>query len=187
MEAIGLTQFDTITLIVVLMSAAMAFARGLIREVFSIVAFFAALFAALVGHKVLAPLLEGPLGNVLFATLGAGFLIFLVVFVAVTVLTSVLAKAAHASGEIGGFDRAAGLLFGTARGILVVALFVVMMRAVTGPAETTPQAPRPNWLTEARLYPFFERTALVLEGLVPHAGDYIRDKRVTNDAEPSSS
>lgn len=177
MEGFGFTAFDAIALAVVLISAVMAFARGLIREVFSIVAFFAALVAALVGFSVLSPSLEGVLGNKLFATLGAGFLIFLVVFVIVTVATSFLAKAAHSSGEIGALDRGAGLLFGLARGILLVALLVVLVRAVFGPAETTPQAPRPAWITEARLYPFFERTAMVLEGLAPKARTYIQDKR----------
>ncbi len=177
MEGLGLTAFDAVALAVVLISAVMAFARGLIREVFSIVAFFAAIFAAIWGYRYVAPMLEGAVGNPLFATLFAGFLIFLVVFVAITVLTSMLAKAAHSSGEIGTLDRGAGLLFGAARGILIVSLFVLLVRAVTGPAETTPQAATPSWLVQARLFPFFDRTASVLEGLGPRARTYIRERR----------
>lgn len=177
MEGLGLTAFDAVALAVVLISAVMAFARGLIREVFSIVAFFAAIFAAIWGYRYVAPMLEGAVGNPLFATLFAGFLIFLVVFVAITVLTSMLAKAAHSSGEIGTLDRGAGLLFGAARGILIVSLFVLLVRAVTGPAESTPQAATPSWLVQARLFPFFDRTASVLEGLGPRARTYIRERR----------
>jgi membrane protein required for colicin V production len=177
METLGLTAFDAIGLAIIILSAVMAFARGLIREVFSIVAFFAAMFAALYGHRYVAPLLEGAVGNVLFATLFAGFLIFLVVFVGITILTSILAKAAHSSGEIGALDRGVGLLFGAARGILIVALFVVLVRAVTGPAETTPQAATPTWLTEARTYPFFSRTARVLESLAPKAKELYRQRK----------
>lgn len=182
MEGLGLTWFDTAALAVVLISGLMAFARGLIREVFSIVAFGAAFVAAWLGYGLLAPSLEGMLGNLLFASIGAGFLIFLVVFVGVTVLTSVIAKAAHQSEEIGALDRAAGLFFGAARGILIVALCVLILRAVTGPAETTPQAPRPDWLTQARLYPFFERAAIVLERMGPKAGAYVRER----SSEPAS-
>jgi membrane protein required for colicin V production len=159
----------------------MAFARGLIREVFSIVAFFAAIFAAIWGYRYAAPYLEGVVGTPLFATLIAGFLIFLVVFVAITILTSMLAKAAHSSGEIGTLDRGAGLLFGAARGILIVSLFVLLVRAVTGPAETTPQATTPPWMVQAKLYPFFDRTASVLEGLGPRARTYIRERRAGAD------
>ncbi|MDX2234362.1 MAG: CvpA family protein [Hyphomonadaceae bacterium] len=187
MEGLGLTAFDAVALAIVLISAVMAFARGLIREVFSIVAFFAAIFAAIWGYRHVAPMLEGAVGNPLFATLFAGFLIFLVVFVAITVLTSMLAKAAHSSGEIGTLDRGAGLLFGAARGILIVSLFVLLVRAVTGPPESTPQAATPSWMVEARLYPFFGRTASVLEGLGPRARTYMQERRGASDdpADPA--
>lgn len=169
MEGLGLTAFDAVALAVVLISAVMAFARGLIREVFSIVAFFAAIFAAIWGHAYVAPMLEGAVGNPLFATLFAGFLLFLVVFVAITVITSMVAKAAHSSGEIGTLDRGAGLLFGAARGILIVSLFVLLVRAAL--------ANVPGWMIEARLYPFFQRTAVVLEGLGPPARAYMRERQ----------
>jgi len=177
MEGLGLTAFDAVALAVVLISAVMAFARGLIREVFSIVAFFAAIFAAIWGYPHVAPLLEGVVGSPFFATLFSGFLIFLLVFVAITILTTMLAKAAHSSDEIGALDRGAGLLFGAARGILIVSLFVLLARAVTGPPETTPQATLPSWMTTAKLYPFFDRTATVLEGFGPRARTYIRERR----------
>ena len=169
MEGLGLTAFDAVALAVVLISAVMAFARGLIREVFSIVAFFAAIFAAIWLHRYVAPMLEGAVGNPLFATLFAGFLIFLVVFVAITVITSMLAKAAHNSDEIGTLDRGAGLLFGAARGVLIVSLFVLLVRAAL--------ANVPGWMVEARFYPFFERTATVLEGLGPPARTYIDERQ----------
>jgi membrane protein required for colicin V production len=181
MEGLGLTAFDAVAIGVLLISAVMAFARGLIREVFSIVAFFAALFAALWGHRFLSPSL-GMMGNELFATLAAGFLIFLIVFVAITILTSMVAKLAHSSGEIGALDRGAGMLFGAARGILIVALFVVLVRAVTGSPQTSPQAAPPNWLVNAKTYPFFERTAVVLEGLVPQVRQAIRERNAEKDA-----
>ena len=189
MEGLGLTAFDAVALAVVLISAIMAFARGLIREVFSIVAFFAGLFAALWGHGYLAPFLKGFLGTELFATIAAGFIIFLVVFVAITILTAMLSKAAHSSGEIGTLDRGAGLLFGGARGILIVSLFVVFAQAVTGSPESTPQAITPRWLTEAKLYPFFNRTAQVLESLGPRARTYIHDRRAAQagDAVPAAT
>jgi membrane protein required for colicin V production len=187
MEGLGLTAFDAVAIAVVLISAVMAFARGLIREVFSIVAFFAAIFAAIWGYRFVAPMLEGAVGNPLFATLFAGFLIFLVVFVAITVVTSMVAKAAHNSGEIGTLDRGAGLLFGAARGILIVSLFVLLVRAVTGPAETAPQAVTPSWMVEAKLYPFFDRTASVLEGLGPRARTYMREREAEPAAEPAAA
>ncbi len=187
MEGLGLTAFDAVALAVVLISAVMAFARGLIREVFSIVAFFAAIFAAIWGYPMVSPFLEGAVGSPFFATLFSGFLIFLIVFVAITIVTTMLAKAAHSSDEIGALDRGAGLLFGAARGILIVSLFVLLARAVTGPAETTPQAALPGWMTSAKLYPFFDRTATVLEGFGPKARTYIRERRNSDAAAPDAA
>lgn len=187
MEGLGLTAFDAVALAVVLISAVMAFARGLIREVFSIVAFFAAVFAAIWGYPIVAPFLTGVVGSPFFATLFSGFLIFLAVFVAITILTTMLAKAAHSSDEIGALDRGAGLLFGAARGILIVSLFVLLARAVTGPAQTTPQAALPSWMTSAKLYPFFDRTATVLEGFGPKARNYIRERRSGTETAPDAA
>jgi membrane protein required for colicin V production len=186
MEGLGLTAFDAVALGIIVFSAVMAFARGLIREVFSIVAFFAALFAALWGHGFVSPALEGTLGNKLFATLAAGFLIFLIVFIAITILTQMVAKLAHSSGEIGTLDRGAGALFGAARGILILALFVVFVRAAFGPAETTPQAQIPTWMSSAKTFPFFHRTAVVLEGLGPKLKTAIDERRAGRD-EPTGA
>jgi membrane protein required for colicin V production len=168
--------FDIIALVVIGLSSIMAFARGLIREVFSIVAFFAALIAALTGHRLLLPYLDGMIQNPLVASVVSGILIFLIVYVAITILTGILAKAAHSSGEIGALDRGGGLIYGFARGFLIIAVAVVMVRSVTGPSDTTPQAAQPEWLTKAQTYPYFERAAVVLEGLVPQFNDYMKKR-----------
>jgi len=102
----------------------------------------------------------------------AAGLIFIVVFIVITLLTSTVAKAAHKSGEIGALDRGAGLLFGAARGVLVLALFVLLMRHITG----APQAPMPDWLSGARTYPVLAKAADALDVFVPEARDYIKAK-----------
>jgi membrane protein required for colicin V production len=168
--------FDIVALVVIGLSSIMAFARGLIREVFSIVAFVAALIAALTGHRLLLPYLDGMINNPLIAAIASGVLIFLIVYIAITILTGILAKAAHSSGEIGALDRGGGLIYGFARGFLIIAVAVVMVRSVTGPSDTTPQAAQPEWLTKAQTYPYFEQAAVVLEGLVPKFNDYMKQR-----------
>jgi membrane protein required for colicin V production len=97
------------------------------------------------------------------------------VFILITVLTSVVAKSAHQSTEIGSFDRAAGLAFGILRGIVVVALFVVLMRQTTDDARISPQAAMPEAITSARTYPIYEGVAVALETLLPQARQRARD------------
>ena len=182
MGDLHLTAFDLAAIAIILISSIMAFARGLLREIFSIVAFIGAAAAAYYGYSYLAPYLAGFVGPPVIAALAAALLLFIVSFVIISVLTSSIAKAAHRSGEIGALDRGAGLLFGAVRGVLVLSLFVLLMRHITG----APQAPMPNWLSEARTYPVLEQVALGVESFVPQARDYIRDRKATESgAKPS--
>lgn len=172
MDGFNLTAFDAAALAIIIVSAIMALARGLLREVFSIVAFIGAALAAIYGFKPATPLFAGWIKPDIVAQFVAAIALFLVVFTLITLFTSMLAKAVHSSSEIGALDRGAGLVFGVARGVLVIALFVLLMRQITG----APQAPMPDWLANARLFPAFERVAVGLEAVIPRARDYIREK-----------
>ncbi len=173
---LGLTWFDFAAIVVLGLSGVMAFARGLIREVFSVIAFIGGAIAAVFFAGMLAPLvasvtpLSGPL-----ATVAAGLLIFLAVFIVITVITSTVAKQAHQSTEIGSFDRAAGLAFGILRGVLVVSLFVLLMRQ-SGPQEpTAPADPMQDAIRGARTYPIYDSVAKGLETVLPQARQRTRD------------
>ncbi len=173
----GLTWFDFAALVVLGLSGVMAFARGLIREVFSIIAFIGGFIAAVFFSGMLRPLIESltPLSGPL-ASVAAGLLIFLIVFIVITVITSTVAKQAHQSTEIGSFDRAAGLAFGILRGILVVSLFVLLMRPQTSSGDTmAPADPMQDAIRGARTYPIYDGVAKALEAVLPRARDRTRD------------
>src|SRR5262245_21983936 len=97
---LGLTWLDFACLVVLGVSGVMAFARGLIREVFSVIAFFGGGIAAVFFAGVMRPFIESvtPLSGWLAAVAG-GLLVFLVVFIVITVITSTVAKQAHQSTE----------------------------------------------------------------------------------------
>lgn len=173
---LGFTWFDFAALVVLGLSGVMAFARGLIREVFSIIAFIGATIAAVFFAGMMRPLVESftPLSGPI-ASVAAGLLIFLVVFIAVTVVTSTVAKTAHQSTEIGSFDRAAGLAFGILRGILVVALFVLLVRQATPEDATRPADPMQDAIRGARTYPIYSGVAQALEAVLPQARERARD------------
>jgi membrane protein required for colicin V production len=173
---LGLTWFDFAAVVVLGLSGVMAFARGLIREVFSIIAFIGGAIAAVFFAGMLSPMVENftPLSGPL-ASVAAGLLIFLVVFIVITVVTSTVAKQAHQSTEIGSFDRAAGLAFGILRGVLVVSLFVLLMRQ-SGPEDrTTPADPVQDAIRGARTYPIYDGVARALEAVLPTARERTRD------------
>jgi len=172
---LGFTWFDFAALVVLGLSGVMAFARGLIREVFSIIAFIGAAIAAVFFAGILRPMVESmtPLSGPL-ASVAAGLLVFLIVFIVITVITSTVAKTAHQSTEIGSFDRAAGLAFGVLRGILVVSLFVLLMRQTT--VDTTqPADPMQDAIRGARTYPMYDAVASALEAVLPQARQRAHD------------
>jgi hypothetical protein len=178
---LGFTWFDFAALVVLGLSGVMAFARGLIREVFSIIAFIGGAIAAVFFAGMLRPIVESfhaalrPLASV-----AAGLLIFLVVFIVITVITSTVAKTAHQSTEIGSFDRAAGLAFGILRGVLRG----VALRAADAPndwsqdATTRPSACRSHARRGARrahISYLRKCGASALEAVLPQGRDRARD------------
>lgn len=171
---LGLTWFDFAALAVLALSGVMAFARGLIRELFSIIAFIGGLIAAIVFAELLRPTVESvtPLSGSL-ASVAAGLLIFLVVFIAITVISSTLAKQTHESTEIGSFDRAAGLAFGVLRGVLAVSLLVLLVRQ--GDAANTSVDPTQDAIHGARTYPMYESVAKAMEAVLPQARERAHD------------
>lgn len=165
---LGLTWFDFAALVVLGLSGVMAFARGLIREVFSIIAFIGGAIAAVFFADMLRGIVESftPLSGPL-ASVAAGLLIFLIVFIVITVITSTVAKQAHQSTEIGSFDRAAGLAFGILRGVLVVSLFVLLMRQSGQEERNAPADPMQDAIRGARTYPIYDSVAKALEVIRP--------------------
>jgi membrane protein required for colicin V production len=173
---LGFTWFDLAALAVLGLSGVMAFARGLIREIFSIIAFIGADISAVFFAGLLAPVVGNITGlNGALASVASGLLIFLIVFIAITVVTSAVAKTAHQSTEIGSFDRAAGLAFGILRGVLVVALFVLLLRQTQADPDVPPADPMQDAIRGARTYPIYESVAKGLEAVLPQAGRRARD------------
>jgi membrane protein required for colicin V production len=169
------TWFDLAALAVLGLSGVMGLFRGLIREIFSIVAFIGAVLAAVFFASALAPTVADISGlNNALATLAAGLLIFLIVFIAITLVTSAVAKTTHQSTELGSFDRSAGLAFGVLRGIVVVAMFVLLLRQTQGDAMS-PGDPIQDGIRNARTYPIYESVAKGLEAVLPRAGQRARD------------
>ena len=175
----GFTWFDFAAFALVGLSAVMAFARGLIREVFSIIAFIAGLLGALVGFfmGITRPVVESftPLSGFI-ADLAGGLFIFLVIFIVITVVTSSVAKQFHQSTEIGSFDRAAGLAFGILRGIVFVAVFFVLPIRILMPEDQNREPSiYHDGVVGARTYPIYSGVASALMVLLPKARDRARD------------
>jgi len=140
------------------LSALIGLIRGLIREVFSLVLWGMAVWLGLRYSRDCAAYLETtiPVPSV------RAVVAFLAVFTATLLVGGLsgflLGKLVHSTG-LSGTDRLAGLVFGVARGILIIAVLVLL-------AGLTP-LPEGPWWKQSKLIPPFQSLAMWLRDQLP--------------------
>lgn len=133
----GFTVIDAIVAVVILLSAILAYSRGLVREVMAIVGWVAAaILAFLFAHQAEPLIRQIPVLNDFLADscelsiIAAFAAVFAVALIVVSIFTPLFSSAVQRSA-LGGVDQALGFLFGVARGVLLVAVaFVVYNRVM---------------------------------------------------------
>jgi len=149
---------DYIILGVLLLSASISFFRGFIREVLSLVAWVLSAWVAISYTPQLSLLLEPHIETV---TLRIG-VSFLLLFVSCLILAALVNKLAGQLVKHTGFsgtDRMLGVIFGLARGGVLIATVVWL-------AGMTP-APETVWWTQSIFVGQFEQLAFVIKDSLP--------------------
>lgn len=146
---------------VVLISAGLGLARGLVREVLSLAIWAAALMLSLAFGPAVAELLGLDLAPRLQT--GIGFaVVFVVVLIAGAICQRLVGGLVKSTG-LSGTDRLLGLLFGAARGGVVVVVGLIALR---------PFAEERVWWMDSQLAPpllAFEADVLELAGALTSA------------------
>jgi membrane protein required for colicin V production len=120
-----------VVLAVVAVSAIVAFSRGVVREVLGIAAWVGAFFFASATVGMVRETVRGWIGNPDIADPAAYAGMFLLGLVVLSIVVGVVGGAVRTS-FLGGVDRTLGVVFGIARGaVLVAALYVVSSWVVT--------------------------------------------------------
>jgi membrane protein required for colicin V production len=139
----GFTLIDAIVAAVIVLSAVLAYSRGLVREGMAIAGWVGAAVLAFVFAHQVEPLIKeipgvgGFLRSSCELSIIASFAtVFALGLVIMSLFTPLFSSAVQRS-VLGGLDQALGFLFGAARGVLLVAIaFLVYDRAVA--ADTVP-------------------------------------------------
>lgn len=139
----GFTLIDAGVAIVIVLSAILAYSRGLVRESLAILGWVVAAVAAFVFAAEAQPLIkEIPvvgefLGDSCELSVIAAFAAVFAIVLVLTSLFAPLLSSAVQRSVLGGLDQGLGFLFGVLRGIVLVAVaFIVYDRAVA--ANTIP-------------------------------------------------
>ena len=139
----GFTIIDGVVALVIVLSALLAYGRGLVREAMAIAGWIAAAVLAFLFAPRVEPLVrEIPvIGDFLadsceLSVIGAFALVLAGTLIVVSLFTPLFSSLVQRSA-LGGLDQALGFFFGIARGILLVAIaFFVYDTVMTGQSYT---------------------------------------------------
>lgn len=143
---------------VILLSALVGVARGLVREALSLGVWIAAILIAWLYHRQVADLLVPYLSQPTVRMVAAFIALVLFTLLVGALLGAALSALVDRAG-LSGLDRALGLVFGAARGVVIVAMVVFL-------AALTPMPDDP-WWKESSSIGRFQSVANWLVSLVP--------------------
>ncbi|MBU8536253.1 CvpA family protein [Falsiroseomonas tokyonensis] len=136
-----MTWVDAVVLAVLLLSAGLAYFRGLVREVLGIGAWAGAIVLALVAEPAVTPIMAQHIELPWLATGVAVGAVFLVVLIILKLLIAWLAGHVQRSA-LGGVDRVLGLVFGLARGAFVIVIAYIVAGLVLPATDRWPDPVR---------------------------------------------
>lgn len=162
----GFTIIDAAAAGVIVLSAILAYSRGFVREAMAIAGWIAAAFAAFLFAAAAQPLIrELPmigdfLGDSCELSIIAAFAaVFAVALLLVSLFTPLFSGAIRNS-PLDGLDRVAGFLFGAVRGVLLVAVAMLVYDRVAA-VEAVPM------VEQSRTAAIFSRSEDELDEMVP--------------------
>ena len=161
MNSLSANFVDLAVIGVMLISALLAFGRGLVREVLSIGAWVAAALAALWGFPYAKDIARKYISITILADVVTATAIFLVTLIVCAAISHAIARNVRGS-TFGALDRSLGLLFGLLRGaVLICFAYLLFTWAVPNEAD------QPTVIKEARSRPLIASGADILRSLLP--------------------
>ncbi len=158
-----MSWIDYIILTIILTSAALGLIRGLVQETFSLASWTGALWIGFYYYQTFATQLETL--NLKPASLRAA-VAFAILFIAAFTLVKIvgyLISTLIDQSLLSGLNRFGGLLFGSARGLLLILILILVADAL--------ELSKQSFWQQSRFLPFLERWAQVLAKLNPR--DYL--------------
>lgn len=157
-ERFDVAVLDIVIVAIIALSAVISLVRGFVKEAFSLAVWVLAFWISWSFFRDL----EVPLRDWITsptARLGIAFALLLIATLTVGGLVNYLIIQLVERTGMSGTDRLVGMVFGAARGVLLVAVLVLL-------AGLTPM-PRETWWLESSLVSYFEELALLLRDLLP--------------------
>lgn len=153
-----MSGIDIAILTVLGVSAVISFMRGFVREVFSLAGWVLSFWLAYTYAPLLSPGLSETIPNPTVRIIASFALLILCALILLAMVNYLLGALIKASG-LSGTDRMIGIVFGVARGGIIVAVLVLLASVTTLPQE--------SWWMESRLVGHFEQVAFWFKAKLP--------------------
>lgn len=154
------TILDLVVIAVLILSALLAAWRGFTREVLSIGAWVGAAVVMFLAGPTAVPFAKAYVDHDTVATIAAYAAVFVLALIPLSYISFRISEGVQGSA-IGPVDRLLGLVFGAARGLVVLGIgYLVFVSLVS-------EARMPDWYKEARLRPLVESSGKVIASLLP--------------------
>lgn len=149
LDSLPINGADIAIVAILLISGALAFFRGAVREVLAIAGWAAAAAAAYYGFAYAQPYVHQVVGPPVLADALTGIGLFVAVLVIMSLVNGAISRHVKMS-SLNALDRSLGFLFGLARGALVISIAYLVMVIFVPPEE------QPITVYEARALPLLE-------------------------------
>jgi membrane protein required for colicin V production len=175
---------DIIVLVVIGLSALIAFSNGFVNVVLWILSWVGAVVATVYFFPFAKPIAERYIAEPLIANVVTAVAIFIVALIVCAVLNQIISRAVRGSA-IGAIDRSLGLLLGLVIGaVIVCGGYMLMVWAIPDERD------RPQSVAEAKTLPMVQKGADMLKNMVPayviEKGQAVIDQGVKTLGDPTS-
>ena len=153
-----MSWLDLVILGVIALSALISLIRGFVKESISLVTWIVAGVLAFRYFSPMASLLEPFVESPTVRNVAGFGILFVVTLIIGAVVNFIMSQLVSKTG-LSGTDKALGVVFGAARGVLIVTLIVLL-------ASLTPM-PEASWWQDSVTVDFFQQIAEWLKGIIP--------------------
>jgi membrane protein required for colicin V production len=153
-----MSWLDLVILGIIVLSALISLVRGFVKESISLVSWIVAGLLALRYFSAMAELLEPFVSAPMIRDVAGFAVIFIFTLVVGAIVNFIMSQLVSKTG-LSGTDKALGVVFGAARGVLIVTMVVLL-------ASLTPM-PEASWWQDSASVGFFQQLAEWLKGIIP--------------------
>ncbi len=153
-----MSWIDIVILAIILLSSLISLVRGFVKESISLATWLLAGFIALSYHQVLAEMLAPYIESPTIGLVVAFGILFLATLIVGAIINFMISQLVNKTG-LSGTDKTLGVIFGAARGVLIIAMVVLF-------ADLTP-IPSEPWWQESMMIEHFSGIANWIRSLLP--------------------